>query len=249
MADHNAHLVHPRVSIVLYTNEGKGRRHLRHAIDCCLAQTYRNIEVIVVDDHSLGKLNKILENKKDVRLTTICHSKHKGLGASLNHAFAKATGTYFTWIRDIDFLRPSAIEDMVDVLSKEPDTDLVYADYHTLCLDANERTRVLLPNYLQFNKLNKMGPCFLYRDRVKQKLGNYTESYGMMADYDYWIKVANTFRMKRYPYSIAAQAGIQYYGRRIDRMYSSMLRSIIRHSMDLLLKKMSARRLDHSRID
>lgn len=66
-----------KVSIVLPTHNGA--RYLRQSIDSCLNQTYKNLELIIVDDGSIDVTPDIIMSYQDKRIKYIRHEKKKGL--------------------------------------------------------------------------------------------------------------------------------------------------------------------------
>src|SRR5437763_553767 len=75
------------VSIVLPTHNG--RQFLSQAIESCLTQTYRQLELIVVDDTSTDDTSAILSAVNDPRLRVVRHAHNRGLPAALNTGFAQ----------------------------------------------------------------------------------------------------------------------------------------------------------------
>lgn len=108
----------PKVSIVLPTYNGA--RYLRQSIDSCLGQTYRNLELIVVDDASTDTTPEIIRSYQDPRIRVIRHEKSKMLPESLNTGFRAVSGDYLTWTSDDNYYVPEAIlgkewEHLVDI--------------------------------------------------------------------------------------------------------------------------------------
>src|SRR5262245_43666619 len=108
----------PLVSIVLPTYNGS--RFIQKSIESCLHQTYRRIELIIVNDCSTDETPAIIEEyaKGDSRVRIIHNATNQKLPLSLNIGFAAAKGEYFTWTSDDNYYAPNAIEKMVDVLQQ-----------------------------------------------------------------------------------------------------------------------------------
>ena len=85
----------PLVSIVLPVYNGE--RYLAQAIDSCLAQTYENLEIIIVDDGSRDRSVEIVRGYADRRIKLICHVRNRKLPAALNTGFRHSSGAYLTW--------------------------------------------------------------------------------------------------------------------------------------------------------
>jgi glycosyltransferase involved in cell wall biosynthesis len=182
------------VSIVLPTYNGA--MFLHQSILSCLNQTYKNIELIVVDDASYDETPTIIERfrRKDTRIRVIRHEENRKLPGALNSGFLIAEGKYLTWTSDDNFYSLDAISEMVAVLEGNPETDVVYADYFNI--DSNGQilnvSSVGAIGDLIF--CNCIGACFLYRRRVQEYLGRYNESLFLAEDYDFWLRASLDFK-------------------------------------------------------
>lgn len=187
----------PTVSIVLPTHNGS--RYLRRAIESCLRQTYRQIELITVDDGSTDGTAGIIRSFDDPRIRSLRHERNQGLPRSLNHGFAQARGAYLTWTSDDNEFLPRAIEAMLACLAGDPAVDFVYADFIARDLETGDTKERRLSDPVRLDKANGVGPCFLYTRRVYETIGEFHPAYELVEDYEYWIRVAKRFRMKRLP--------------------------------------------------
>lgn len=90
-----------KLSIVVpnYNNE----KYLKTAIDCLLNQTYKNIEVIVVNDGSSGNCDAIIKSYDDERLKYVIHEKNKGLFQARLSGADIATGDYIGFLDADDY--------------------------------------------------------------------------------------------------------------------------------------------------
>ena len=88
--------------------------YLHKSVDSILAQTYRNLEVILVDDGGTDGCPAICEEyaEKDVRVKVI-HKKNGGLSDARNAGVAAATGAYIAFVDSDDFLMPDMYEKMI----------------------------------------------------------------------------------------------------------------------------------------
>src|SRR5438876_11815901 len=98
------------VSIVLPVYNGV--RFLRQSIDSCLQQTYRNIELIVVDDGSEDNSVDIVKSYDDDRLKLMRHQTNRKLPAELNTEFNHTYGVYITWTSHDHYYATKAIDEM-----------------------------------------------------------------------------------------------------------------------------------------
>lgn len=113
----------PMVSVIIpvYNVE----LYIKQCIDSLLTQTYRNIEVICIDDGSTDKTLEILEflEKKDSRLV-IVKQEHLGVSAARNKGLDIARGKYISFVDSDDFIQWNSYEILVQVAERE-NLDLV----------------------------------------------------------------------------------------------------------------------------
>ncbi|NLF74576.1 MAG: glycosyltransferase [Chloroflexi bacterium] len=186
----------PTVSIVLPTYNGA--RYLAQAIESCLAQTYTDWELIVVDDASTDETPDLLAAfaRRDPRIRAIRHAENRKLPGALNTGFAAARGTYLTWTSDDNLYRPEALAVLVEALEGAPEIGVIYADYSEI----DEAGRVVDtitvrdPQTLVYKSC--VGPCFLYRRAVQETVGPYAEDLYLAEDYDFWLRVSAHFKLR-----------------------------------------------------
>ena len=139
----------PEVSIVLPTYNGASK-DLRKSIDSCLAQSFRNFELIIVDDCSSDRTPELIQSYTDPRIKYIRNEQNSRLPKSLNIGFKASRGRYLTWTSDDNFYLPETIEKLLAVL-KSKQADFVYADYfafHNGDISTSERINLLEPDEL-----------------------------------------------------------------------------------------------------
>lgn len=103
---------------------------IRQALDSALAQTYENIEIIVVDDKSTDNSLEIIEEyvKKDSRVKSYPNKKNLGVVASHNRCLELAKGEYVVVLSSDDYLHPDFVKECVDYLDKYPTAGMVSSD-------------------------------------------------------------------------------------------------------------------------
>lgn len=127
--------VSPLVSIVIPTfNDGPV---LSQAIDCSLNQTYKNIEIIIVDDGSSDNTEQILREKYSGRVIYV-RQENKGPGSARNTGVRYSSGKYVQFLDADDLLDPDKIRIQVELLRDIPETALSYSDY--VYCDMNDST-------------------------------------------------------------------------------------------------------------
>lgn len=118
--------MNPKVSIIIPVYNGAN--YLAEAIDSALAQTYKNIEVIVVNDGSKddGATEKIALSYGD-RIVYIC-KENGGVSTALNLGIKAMTGDYFSWLSHDDLYYPEKIEKQVTLINRNKDIKVLFCN-------------------------------------------------------------------------------------------------------------------------
>lgn len=121
----------PLISVIVpvYNTE----KYLGKCLDSIIQQTYRNLEIICVDDESTDRSGEILDEYayRDSRIKVL-HRKNAGVSAARNAGLAAAAGEWVTGVDSDDYLEPDIYEKAVEKLSEQVDilvfgTRLVFA--------------------------------------------------------------------------------------------------------------------------
>lgn len=109
-----------KVSVVV-ASRNPNPAMLKEAIDSVLRQTYKDFELIIVDDGSDSPVEPIVRSISDDSRIKVFGIKHSGLGAALNHGISKAEGEYIARLDDDDMMLPSRLEKQVSFLEEHTD--------------------------------------------------------------------------------------------------------------------------------
>ena len=149
-------------------------KYIRECINSIINQTYKDIEIIIVDDGSTDDSYKICESIKDNRIKLFTH-KNKGVSYSRNKGIAKSSGKFIMFVDSDDFLDKNTIEIMVSKMNKHS-LDLIYCNLEyfdesrkyypykinkDLMLENNFddiKKSIISLNYLQKHSITNYGP-------------------------------------------------------------------------------------------
>ena len=115
-----------KVSIIIPMHNSSG--HIDQCIDSVLNQTYKNIEVIVVDDKSSDNSIELVEQKKDSRIKLIKLSENLGAAKARNTGIDAATGEYICFLDSDDYWKLDKLEKQVNFIEKNNYT-FIYGGY------------------------------------------------------------------------------------------------------------------------
>ena len=116
----------PLVSIVI-TNYNYGK-YLRESIESAVKQTYKNTEIILIDDASTDDSRKVWEQFSD-KIRVIEHKINKGIVFSRNEALNEVKGEYITFLDADDYFEADYVDKMMKV-SYDMNADVVYPNWH-----------------------------------------------------------------------------------------------------------------------
>lgn len=184
-----------KVSVILPVYNGE--KYVSEAIESVLNQTYQNIEFIIVNDCSTDGTNRIINRyaELDSRIKVINNKENLKLPKSLNRGFGEATGKYYTWTSADNKYKENAIQKMVSVLETEQ-YDMVYANFSNVDMEGKKINNVELPDVAYLWRGNVIGACFLYTKEIAAKVGEYDASLFLAEDYDYWVRIMDSGRIK-----------------------------------------------------
>jgi len=137
----------PLVSVVVpvYNSE----RYIAKCVDSIINQTYRNLEIILIDDGSTDTSGKICDEyaEKDKRVRVI-HKKNSGVSEARNCGIREAAGRYISFLDSDDYFEIETIEISSSVIEAEK-ADAVIWGYYADFLDAEGKvlfSKIISPN-------------------------------------------------------------------------------------------------------
>ncbi|HSP31152.1 MAG TPA: glycosyltransferase family A protein, partial [Halomonas sp.] len=120
----------PNSFVTVITPVYNGERYLEQAIESALGQTYRNFELILVDDCSSDQSTRIIrQHLSNERIVFLQNEKNMGVAASRNHALKFAKGDLITFLDQDDIWLPNKLVLQVSAIEKHPDIGLLHAGY------------------------------------------------------------------------------------------------------------------------
>lgn len=222
----------PLVSVIIPTYNRL--KFLDEAIRSVLAQTYQNIEIIVVDDGSILNVNKAIKAYKN-KIRYI-YQKNSGLSAARNKGIINSSGEYLAFLDDDDIFEPRKLEIQTAILRKFSEVGFVYSDYYIFQTDYRDQLELSLATgrnipATEFAKSlflnpNVAVPTVLIRRTCFKKVGLFNESLYQHEDGDMFLRIALHWKIK---FSDYPSARVRYHANKMsmDRIgiYSSIINS------------------------
>lgn len=177
------------------------------AIDSVLAQTYKNIEVCIVDDNVPGdeysqNLQKALERYEgDRRVRYITQEQHINGAAARNVGIRCASGEYISFLDDDDEWLPTKIERQMDAIQSNPSIDAVTTLWIAYC--DNKEIRRCAPyssDSLQFKVFLREVQVFtstlLIKKEIVENFGGFDESLKRHQDLQFLVDALSVCRFE-----------------------------------------------------
>lgn len=143
-------LFNPLISVIIpvYNVE----RHLEKCLNSIVNQTYKNLEIILINDGSTDNSGVICEKyaENDSRVIYISR-ENKGVSASRNEGIELSNGDYFSFIDSDDYLELDAYEYLINII-KEKNVDIVNYEHYVTFQNSEEAHQLSDKNYGLFDK-------------------------------------------------------------------------------------------------
>jgi glycosyltransferase involved in cell wall biosynthesis len=188
----------PLISICIPTyNHG---RFLTESLRSASAQTYADIEIIVLDNDSQDDTEVVVANAaaSDSRIRYVRHSRNIGLAGNLNACIRSARGDYVKILCADDSLEPGCVSAMLDAFHDQPTASLVGCA--RIVTDANLsalRISKARTNLSVISGEEMLAECFFYGNRIGEPtavmfkradaLRGFSERYQALVDLEMWF--------------------------------------------------------------
>lgn len=190
-----------KVSIIIPVYNGAN--YVRRAIDSALNQTYKNIEVIVVNDGSTDKTDDIVRSYGN--RVRYYKKENGGVATALNLGIQKMRGQYFSWLSHDDEYHPEKIEKQVKLAKKYDDNTIIVSNW----LIIDQYNNILEKKYIS-HIIEKYPTAFLAFDRktwlnfcallipksIFEEYGNFDETLKTTQDYDFLFRISQKSKFK-----------------------------------------------------
>jgi glycosyltransferase involved in cell wall biosynthesis len=192
----------PHVSVIIPTyNRGK---ELLPTVESALTQTYRDLEVIIVDDASTDDTYEIANQVNDSRVRVIRLEKNRGVSHALNTGILASTGEYIALLDHDDIWLPSKIAKQLACFDGD-DVGLVYCGI--ALVDATGKVQTVIParysGYIHKQMLFKVliftCSSVLIQSKCLDEVGLFDESLLVHHDHDMYIRLSRRFRFVGHP--------------------------------------------------
>ena len=174
---------------------------LAQAIESALAQTYPNVEVVVVNDGSTDPITATTAHAYLPRITYI-ERENGGVAAARNSGLAASNGDLITLLDQDDLWLPHKLQTQVPIFHTHPHLGLIHSSFHTIDTNGQCTGTIRLPQreYQPLPSLLLHVPIAscttLFSRHILDSTGPFDPALAGSDDWDLWLRIAaqgNTF--------------------------------------------------------
>jgi len=198
----------PLVSILVATyNSGN---FIKKSLESLIAQTYKNIEIVVCDDASSDNTVTLVKKyqEQDRRIKIIENEKNLGIALNMNKGIKNCNGKYIAILDADDWAYPYRIEEQVKIMETNPDV-VVCSGYMDICdeeLNVKTTRKYPLENdeirraIVRYNPISH--PASMWRTSELLKTSLYNNRFPIDRDYDLVVRMSKFGEYKNIPKSL-----------------------------------------------
>ena len=192
--------VRPSVSVVIPTYNRA--RLLPRALDSVLAQTFGNLEVLVIDDGSTDGTTALMARYHDPRVRYLVQPANAGVSAARNRGMREARGEWIAFLDSDDEWLPDKLQrqlarshELAGLGEADTNVGMIYCGFERISDDGTHAVRIPtcrgdIYADLLVNNVISGTPGVMIRRAVVATAGFFDETIAAIEDYDYWLRVA-----------------------------------------------------------
>jgi glycosyltransferase involved in cell wall biosynthesis len=177
-----------------------GALYVQEALRSLVAQTYRHLDILVIDDGSTDDTSALIASFADPRIRLIHNGRNLGLIATLNRGLDEARGDLIARMDHDDISLPTRVERQVEFFARHPTFGICGTSYEPFGDGARALARIRshtdprrIRAGLLFNSTLVHPTVMLRRRAIEQHQLRYRQEAIHAEDYDFWARAADCF--------------------------------------------------------
>ena len=213
----------PKVSVIIPTYNCA--EYISDAIASVLNQTYKDIEITVIDDGSSDNTRELLDAYIKKSRIKYFYQKNRGPGAARNTGIRNSAGEYVCFLDADDIYDVKSVENRLYVFQKYPELGLVFTDFKKVYLKNHGQEVYRENDLVESGFLDRIasnclkirdGDIFLFNEKIffelilfgfiwtgtvmirrdaLDKVGFFNEAFRICEDYDLWLRISGNFNI------------------------------------------------------
>jgi hypothetical protein len=226
----------PQVSVIIPTYNHA--QFLRGAIESVLHQSFKDYEIIIIDDGSTDSTQQVV--KPYLKSCLYIYQENKGRGGARNTGLKKAQGEYIAFLDADDLWLPEKLKIQINYLKAHPELAFVFSDFIVIS-SSGEKIRHIggfkkdLLHLIQENFIPTL--TVVAKKECFEKVGFFNETLPYAEDYEMWLRITQSYSLGYLPQVLAKYRASDYSKFQLLQFTLSEIRVISGLSTNLYQKK------------
>jgi len=193
-------MAEPLTSIIMPTYNHA--QFIGEAVDSVLKQSFRNIELIIVDNYSEDNTRQIVESFNDDRIKYYKFPNKGIIAASRNFGIRKSIGQYAAFIDSDDVWFTDKLKQQIYVLERDGACQMVFCRFSVNQMNIQKSEKIMGPKNLKVNSFIYdelirynfiVSSSVLLRSKILKEVGHFDEAESLRCaeDFDLWLRIAH----------------------------------------------------------
>ncbi|MBP7809744.1 MAG: glycosyltransferase [Bacteroidia bacterium] len=193
----------PKLSVCIPVYNGQ--EFIRETIDSVLNQSFKDFEIVIVDNQSIDNTTSIVKSYSDPRIKLFINDTNIGMIPNWNKAMEHATGKYIKILPADDFIYPGCLEKQVKIMDADTNEKISMVCGRRNIIDESgkilfnrgfTKTECEVTGFAAINKNVRSGGniigeggAIIFRKSILKKSGNFNSDIFYVLDIDLWYKI------------------------------------------------------------
>jgi len=185
--------------VLVYILNHNYSKFLKRSIDSVLKQSYRNFNILIIDDGSIDASKNILKKYENLTNIKIIYQKKMGMIKSIINAVKNSRNEFFVRLDADDWLHKDYLKETMRAMEKNKNIALVFPDYFEV--DQSNKLIKRIKRH-KFNHKNILldfpahGACTLFRRKLFEQTSGYSSKIKAQDGFDIWLKIIKKFKVQ-----------------------------------------------------
>jgi len=182
---------------------------LKRSIECVLVQTYKDFELLIIDNNSSDSTREVVKSFDDKRINYIKNPKNIGIIGNWNQCIKYSKGEYLNIFHDDDIMYETFIEESVKVLDKYSTVGFTFPllkrvdvkrNFLNMWWEDYNKKKLLIKGIdyilmtIEKERCISLAPSMVFRKSIFERLGPFKQVYGFNTfDFNMWFKIAEKY--------------------------------------------------------
>lgn len=180
-----------------------GEKTIQKTVESVMQQTYKNLEILIIDNQSTDNTVQIVSNLKDDRIVFFQNSNNIGMAGNWNECLKKATGEYIHFLCADDYMTKDCIEKKVTLMDLDGEiamvsssTDIVNENGELVFRRCRHKTDTIFDGYKFAKKSLHRGNLYgepsnvMFRKKLLETTGLFSTNLYYTTDWELWVRLS-----------------------------------------------------------